>query len=79
MPGVMVHEFTHLTLRTNDRAYQCTFSYRNSAGELKFGVEATAIVSGLNLTIADAYRCWVEDSAVAGAGSPDTPDGPWSH
>jgi RHS repeat-associated protein len=73
MPGLMVHEFTHISLRTGDRAYQCSFSYRDDANRSRLGVGATAIVPGLNLTIADSYRCWVEDAAVGGAGNPNTP------
>lgn len=55
--------------------YQCALDYRDNAGRLQRGVEASALVPGVNLFVADAYRCWVEDSAI-GAPNPNTPN-PW--
>ncbi|MBX3024521.1 PASTA domain-containing protein [bacterium] len=78
MPGLLVHEFMHVISneRIGDRTYQCALTYQDAAGRSRAGVEASALVPGANLFVADAYRCWVEDAAV-GAPNPNTPN-PWA-
>jgi hypothetical protein len=75
MPGLMVHEFTHISLTTRDDSYQCALTYQDAKGATLRGVETTALIPGLNLFVADAYRCWTEDSAI-NAPNPSTPN-PW--
>ncbi|MBI3795626.1 MAG: PASTA domain-containing protein, partial [Deltaproteobacteria bacterium] len=69
MAGVMVHEFTHISIHTNDDAYNCVSYYSGSLGARISGVYTGAghpgfISSALPLRNADSYECWVEDSAV---------------
>ena len=52
MPGVMVHEFAHISVRAIDSEYNCRKG------------TALSIVPGAALINADNYRCWVEDAAV---------------
>lgn len=57
MVGAMVHEFTHITLRTNDPAYGCV----GAAGLARTGPLVPAVVA---LDNADNYRCFVEAVAI---------------
>jgi len=56
MPGIMIHEFSHLTLKTDDKAgYGCGVSPLGS-----FGLIAN-VLPGNPESSADAYRCVVRD------------------
>ena len=52
-PGIMVHEFTHITLKTKDHDYGCkpATSLLLSSGKLA-------------VRNADSYRCWTEESVL---------------
>jgi len=56
MPGVMLHEFTHLSIRANDDAYRCAQQARIPGTKTVLD-----LVPGQGLFTADAYRCWMED------------------
>jgi RHS repeat-associated protein len=58
MAGIMVHEFTHISLRTRDQAYLC--DYKGGFG--KRGV--LTLLPGFAFANADNYRCWVRDAAL---------------
>lgn len=67
MAGVMVHEFSHITLRTKDDAYNCVIEYKDSEGNRQKGALKLlrGNAPGFALFNADSYRCWVEDVATA--------------
>jgi len=67
MAGTMVHEFTHISLKTGDDAYHCVLRFKDLKGNPKNGARALALalVPGAALLNADSYRCWVEDVGVS--------------
>ena len=56
MAGIMLHEYTHLALKTGDSKFDCPSVARS-------------LVPGAALFNADSYRCWAEDAAVGWSGS----------
>ena len=56
MAGIMLHEYTHLSLKTKDAPFDCP-------------AVARALVPGAALFNADSYRCWAEDAAIGWSGS----------
>lgn len=61
MGGIMLHEFTHLAIRTRDDEYECA---PKSVLAL-----AMASIPGTALFNADSYRCWAEDTYLNWSGS----------
>ena len=62
MPGIMLHEFSHLAAGTVDNAYYC--------GSNKL---LALIGAGTAVFNADSYRCWAEDVALGWSGSSSLP------
>lgn len=62
MPGVLLHEFTHLAVKTRDNAYECA----------PIPKSVLALVQAANpieaLANADSYRCWAEAPALGWIG-----------
>ena len=56
MAGIMLHEYTHLALKTKDAPFDCH-------------AVAKSLVPGAALFNADSYRCWGEDAAIGWSGS----------
>ncbi|MEO8924633.1 MAG: M35 family metallo-endopeptidase [Caldimonas sp.] len=66
--GIMLHEFTHISIGTKDGAYYCRpdsyLSIGPSGSRIKFGSAALQFLPGGGLFNADSYRCWAEDTQV---------------
>ena len=56
IPGILLHEYTHLSLGTKDYGYGC--QPQTITATLR------ASIPGGELRHADIYRCWAEDVAI---------------
>jgi hypothetical protein len=69
MMGVMVHEFTHITLGTEDSAYQCSPIASLGVRNVNIGIGGVVALAASNsagTNNADNYRCFVRDSWIGG-------------
>jgi RHS repeat-associated protein len=67
LPGLFVHEYSHISLGSKDPHYGCT---TGAAAYLRR-------IPGNALLNADSYRCWAEDTSTGGSGSTTGPAPQW--
>jgi hypothetical protein len=60
--GIILHEFSHIVLKTSDYEYSCGSGTRGLAG----GLNSSWSRGRQSTDNADTYRCFVEDSAIGG-------------
>jgi RHS repeat-associated protein len=67
LPGLFVHEYSHISLGSKDPHYGCT---TGAAAYLRR-------IPGNALLNADSYRCWAEDTSTGWSGSTTGPAPQW--